>query len=100
MTLIDILYCLMLLEMIACIVWRIICIFKKRGSCKFARCPFRKDFFSTSCLELVDDFLCDKCLPTDEEIEEQKRILKDLEKYCSKNGCGRFFCHTPKRQKH
>lgn len=85
MTLINILYCLILLEMLICIIWRIVCFFRKKGSCKFTKCPFRKDYFSTSCLELVNDFICDKCLPTIEEIEEQKRILEDLKDYL-KNG--------------
>ena len=78
------LYSLMLLKMLVCTIWRIICFFRKEGSCKFTKCPFRKDFFSTSCLQLVDDFSCDKCLPTIEEIEEQERILKDLEDYLNK----------------
>ena len=81
MTLINILYCLMLLEMLICIIWRVVCFFRKKGSCKFTKCPFRKDFFSTSCLGLAGNFICEKCLPTVEEIEEQKRILGDLENY-------------------
>ena len=43
--------------------------------------------FSTPCYtyyKIVGDFSCDKYLPTVEEIEEQKRILKDLEDYLKK----------------
>lgn len=84
MILINILYCLMLLEMLICIMWRFVCSFRKRGSCKFTKCPFRKDFFSTSYLGVHNCF-CDKCLPTEEEIEEQERILEYLEDYLKKD---------------
>lgn len=84
MMLINVLYCLMLLQMLVCIIWRVACLFRKKGNCKFTKCPFRKDFLNTSCLEFAGDFSCDKCLPTVEEIEEQKRILDKLENYLKK----------------
>lgn len=76
MNVIEILFLLTLLEMLVCMVWRIICFFRKKGSCNFTKCPFRKDFFSASCLQ-VTDFACDKCLPTAKEIETQKKTLKN-----------------------
>lgn len=85
MTLINVVYCLTLLQMLICIIWRIICFFRKKGNCKFTKCPFRKNFYSTSYMELEDKISCDKCLPTIEEIEEGEKILRDLEDYIKKD---------------
>jgi hypothetical protein len=46
--------------------WRIICLFRKKGRCKFRRCPFRRDYTSTSCVYSPPRG-CTKCPPTERE---------------------------------
>jgi len=68
MVLLDLLVALTFLCMIACMVWRIACLFREKGNCRFHRCPFRKDYKNSSCLYFPETG-CTKCPPTDEELE-------------------------------
>ena len=65
---IDVIYFAMLFSMISCMTWRIICLFRKKGSCKFRRCPFRKNYTSMSCIYFPSGG-CTKCPPTLKELE-------------------------------
>ena len=62
----DILYGLMFIYMIIGMAWRFICLFRKKGSCKFTRCPFRRDYTNTSCVYFPPRG-CTKCPPTESE---------------------------------
>ena len=46
--------------------WRIACLFRKKGNCKFRRCPFRRDYTNSTSLYFPPSG-CTKCLPTEEE---------------------------------
>ena len=63
---VDILCGLMCLYIAMGMAWRMICLFRKNGSCKFRRCPFRRDYTNTSCV-YVPPGGCTKCPPTEEE---------------------------------
>lgn len=62
----DLLYGLSFSYMVMGMAWRIICLFRKKGSCKFRRCPFRRDYTSSSCI-YVPPGGCTKCPPTEQE---------------------------------
>ena len=47
---VDILCGLMCLYIAMGMAWRMICLFRKNGSCKFRRCPFRRDYTNTLCV--------------------------------------------------
>ncbi len=65
------------LEFVVAIIWNFVCFFRKKGSCKFVNCPFRKrytgqdEIFSTS-------YGCTKCPPTPEEEKIWKNTLEGL----------------------
>ena len=46
--------------------WRTACLFRKKGSCRFRGCPFRKDYTSSSCVYFPSGG-CAKCPPTESE---------------------------------
>lgn len=64
----DVIHVIMLLFMISCMTWRIACLFRKKGSCKFRECPFRKNYASRSCIYFLSSG-CTKCPPTPEELK-------------------------------
>ena len=68
----NIINALMALYVIVCTAWRIACLFRKKDSCSFTGCLFRKDYGSTSCIYFPDN-CCNKCKPTDEELEVYRR---------------------------
>lgn len=68
-------------------VWRFICLFRKKGSCSFRKCPFRKSYYSGGCVYFPGSG-CTKCPPTPEEegsieymveqmVEAEKREKKE-----------------------
>lgn len=70
----------------ALLLWRIACLFRKRRDCKFKECPFRKRYLDDSCVYFPSGG-CTKCLPTEEERMVYDRTpdgileyLKDKEK--------------------
>lgn len=48
--------------------WRITCLFRRKGSCRFRKCPFRKDYTDTSFMNVLSGG-CKKCLPDEDEME-------------------------------
>lgn len=64
----DILYAVTLIYVLSGVTWRIVCLFRKKGSCKFRKCPFRKKYTSMSCIYFPSGG-CTKCPPTPEELE-------------------------------
>ena len=48
--------------------WRFICLFRKKGTCKFYKCPFRKQYTNPSNIYFPSGG-CTKCTPTPEELE-------------------------------
>lgn len=66
--------------------WRIICLFRKEGSCRFRRCPFRKKYDQSSCVYFPSGG-CVKCPPTESEWEVYKRTADGiLESMMNKGG--------------
>lgn len=62
-------------------VWRFICLFRKKGSCKFRRCPFRKQYTNMSDVYFPSGG-CRKCPPTPEELEIYNHSAEGIvEKY-------------------
>lgn len=62
----EILYGLGYINIAAGAAWRIACLFRKKGSCRFQRCPFRKKYTQSSCVYFPSGG-CTKCPPTEEE---------------------------------
>ncbi|RKJ56636.1 hypothetical protein D7X25_05760 [bacterium 1XD42-8] len=56
-------------------IWRFVCLFRKKGSCKFRHCPFRQESTNFVYPSLIP---CTKCPLTKEEIENYKNALKKL----------------------
>lgn len=58
-------------------IWRFVCLFRKKGSCKFTKCPLRKDYGNHLFPFIVPDIFpfgaCTKCPPTKEELKIYKR---------------------------
>lgn len=63
----KILYALGYIYMAAGAAWRIACLFRRKGSCRFRSCPFRRDYTSSSCI-YFPSCGCTKCPPTEEEL--------------------------------
>lgn len=57
--------------------WRIVCLFRRKGSCRFRSCPFRKDYTSSSCLYFPSSG-CTKCPPTESEKEAYGRTADGI----------------------
>lgn len=79
------------LQIMIVTVWRFICLFRKKGSCKFEKCPFRKNYARRSYFYFPESG-CNKCPPTPEEekiwrgsleevverlVENEKRVKKE-----------------------
>ena len=62
----KILYALGYMYVAAGAAWRTVCLFRKKGSCRFRGCPFRKDYTSSSCIYFPSGG-CAKCPPTESE---------------------------------
>lgn len=77
MIIIELLFLLTMIYMAVCMMWRILCLFRKKGSCKFTNCPFRKNYMNTSCMHFLDSG-CTKCPPTDEELEVYRHSLEGV----------------------
>ena len=73
----DILYVVTSIYVISGVTWRIVCLFRKKGSCRFRRCPFRKDYTSMSCLYFPSGG-CTKCPPTPEELETYRHSAEGI----------------------
>ena len=71
----TIFYTAMFLYMIFGMTWRILCLFRKKGSCKFRKCPFRKDYTNMSGIYFTGSG-CTKCSPTPEELEIYKHTVE------------------------
>lgn len=66
--------------------WRIACLFRRKGSCRFRRCPFRRDYASSSCLYFPPRG-CTKCPPTESEREAYRWTAEGiLEALAEKDG--------------
>ncbi len=70
------------------LIWRITCLFRKRGACRFSGCLFRKDYTNTSFMNTFSCG-CTKCPPTEEEWAVYERTpdgildcLKHKDKIC------------------
>ncbi len=78
-------YSLTLIGMAVCMVWRIACFFRIKKTCKFTACPFRRRYFDTFGFDMLDFNGCDKCPPTEKEIEDYNRDIAEamelLERY-------------------
>ncbi len=78
---IDILYVATSIYVIFCMAWRIVCFFRKKGSCKFRGCPFRKNYTSRSCIYFRGGGST-KCPTTPDELAIYRRtpegIVKNL----------------------
>ena len=62
----KIFYALGYIYIAAGVTWRIACLFRRKESCRFRSCPFRRDYASCSCLYFPPSG-CTKCPPTEEE---------------------------------
>lgn len=71
-----VLYVLILIEIIVVVIWRITCFFKK--SCKWKKCPYRHEYHLSRHFGWLEKG-CDKFPPTQEEIDENERMLDQLE---------------------
>lgn len=74
-------------------IWRLVCLFRKKGSCKFTKCPLRKDYGNHPFPFIVPDIFpfgsCTKCPPTKEELECYKNSLQGFaEEYLKKKKKG------------
>lgn len=67
-----IMYILILIEVLVVVIWRITCFFKK--SCKWKNCPYRQNYHITLPFGW-SEIGCKKFPPTQEEIDEQERLL-------------------------
>lgn len=82
----KIFYALGYIYMAAGAAWRIVCLFRKKGSCRFRRCPFRKKYTQSSCVYFPSGG-CTKCPPTESEWEVYKRTADGiLESMMNKGG--------------
>ena len=57
--------------------WRIVCLFRKKGGCRFRSCPFRKNYTSVSCVCFPSGG-CTKCQPTESEKEAYGRTANGI----------------------
>lgn len=73
----DLIYIVGFLYMVLCITWRVICFFRKKGSCKFSGCTFRKDYTYNSCIYFPSGG-CTKCPPTPKEAEIYSHTVEDI----------------------
>lgn len=79
------------LQILITVIWRFICLFIKKGSCRFVKCPFRMNYTRRSYFYFPETG-CKKCPPTPEEeriwrgsldeaverlVEEDKRVKKE-----------------------
>lgn len=86
------------LQITIVVVWRFICLFKKKGSCKFVKCPFRKNYKKRSYFYFPESG-CKKCPPTPEEekvwrgsLEEVvERLVENEKKVKKEKRAGRFW---------
>ena len=72
----DCVFLILCAMMSVILLWRITCFFKK--SCKWKKCPYRQEYhfsWRTGWLEMG----CKKFPPTQEEIDEEDRMLDQLE---------------------
>lgn len=82
----DMLSGLMEIWIMALVIWRISCLFRKRGACKFRGCPFRKKYTDTSFMGALECG-CMKCPPTEEERMIYERTPDGILEYLdSKDG--------------
>lgn len=68
-------YIIMLVQIIAVIIWRICCFFKK--TCHWKRCPYHQNYFRRSGFGMPG-CVCKKFPPTQEELDEQDQLLEKL----------------------
>ena len=65
------------LQIMIVTVWRFICLFRKKGSCKFVKCPFRKNYAKRSYFYFPETG-CNKCPPTPEEEKVWRGSLEEV----------------------
>lgn len=80
---IDILYVVTSIYAISGVTWRIFCLFRKKGGCKFRRCPFRKQYTNMSCVYFPSGG-CTKCPPAPEELEIYRHTSEGIVEYILK----------------
>lgn len=67
---------ILILNALIVIIWRITCFFKK--SCKWKKCPYRHEYHLSSHIGW-EEIGCKKFPPTEEELEEEEKMLDKLE---------------------
>lgn len=71
-----VLYAVMFIWMLIIVIWRITCFFKK--SCKWKKCPYRNSEHLSRQLGWIETG-CSKFPPTQEELDEEEKMLDKLE---------------------
>ena len=77
MTILDWIIKLGYLYIFSGMLWRFVCLFRKKGTCRFYKCPFRKQYTNVSNVYFPSGG-CRKCLPTEEELEAYRHTPEGI----------------------